>query len=352
MKFIPESLEESLNFERGLDPKKAMRIGLYEWKNISWGDILKCKEDFILYNGDLNNIEKDRFAKKFLKGQFLDIRAIDWISPSKLRIAYWLSEDSEMIDSGVMSGTINKFMRFFDLDTDKTLDESLNFERGMDPKESMDIGLEAKLKRMISLIHMEPMLAEYEYFGSQGNGYAIYALKSVLWDILYYKKDPYIAFKKAVEDWHNTKEQEYLIKKVLKEKLGISINESLNFERGLDPKKSMGIGDEAILPNLIDSYVLEKLSIIDELDELMGNDRDEEEIRINDEEYVFLKRVESFLKDKIEFADCFDWKEEKEMMELIEKHANGRYVYNAMPSSDSYQVVFSKIYLPKAEQII
>jgi hypothetical protein len=28
MKLIPESLEESLNFERGIDPKKSMMIGL------------------------------------------------------------------------------------------------------------------------------------------------------------------------------------------------------------------------------------------------------------------------------------------------------------------------------------
>lgn len=32
-----------MNFERGIDPKRAMEIGIRTWQNLSVGDILKCK---------------------------------------------------------------------------------------------------------------------------------------------------------------------------------------------------------------------------------------------------------------------------------------------------------------------
>ena len=40
---------ETLNFERGLDPKKAMGIGSdYFWDNMKVGDVLECKRTFYL----------------------------------------------------------------------------------------------------------------------------------------------------------------------------------------------------------------------------------------------------------------------------------------------------------------
>jgi hypothetical protein len=241
----------------------------------------------------------------------------------------------------------------------ESLEESLKFERGRDPKTSMNIGLRPKMAKMLSFIHMESRDAEREYFGTQGNGNAIHALKSVLWYILYDNMTPDEAFKKACESWKLTDDenmpmpfsQKLLIKNALNKELNIMINEGMDFERGQDPKTSMGIGDVAILPGLIDSNILEAIEMFDsytekEYKEFMEGEDDPAELN-----YQFVKRAKNFLKGKITFGKAFDWKEEDDMIAYIKKYARGRYVYNASPGSDSWAVVFSKIYLPRAEEI-
>jgi hypothetical protein len=128
------------------------------------------------------------------------------------------------------------------------------------------------------------------------------------------------------------------------------IRESQEFQRGIDPKTSMGIGDAAVLPPLIDSNVLEAVSNFDSFTEKEYKEfqpkKDPEELN-----YQFIKRAKKFLKGKVSFEKYFDWKEEGEMGVFIRQNAKGRYVYNATPGMDGWQVVFSKIYLPRAEEI-
>jgi hypothetical protein len=130
-----------------------------------------------------------------------------------------------------------------------------------------------------------------------------------------------------------------------------SLEESLNFERGQDPKTSMEIGDAAILPKLIDSNILNAISSFDsfseeEYKEFYDSDEDPEE-----KNYQFVKRARSFLKGKVTFGKYFDWKEELQMIDYIKKYNKRRYIYNAAPGRDGWHVVFSKIYLPRAEAI-
>ena len=130
-----------------------------------------------------------------------------------------------------------------------------------------------------------------------------------------------------------------------------SLKESLDFERGQDPKTSMKIGDATILPELIDSNILNAISSFDsfseeEYKEFYDSDEDPEE-----KNYQFVKRAKKFLKGKVTFGKSFDWKEELQMIDYIQKYSRGRYIYNATPGQDSWQVVFSKIYLPRAEEI-
>lgn len=141
-------IEEALDFERGMDPKDTMKIGLFKWRNIDYENILTCKENFVLYNGNLNTIWNE-FAKNFLKGQRLVVKGVEWFSDSdrdkektsKLQISYFVIDaNGRTVDSGVMKGTIEKFNQFFNLTDNKSLEESLNFERGMEPKRAMEIG--------------------------------------------------------------------------------------------------------------------------------------------------------------------------------------------------------------------
>jgi len=177
-----KKLKESLNFERGLDPKKSMKIGLYQWQNIDYENILTCKENFVLYNSDLNATEKEinankKFSKNFLKGQQLIIKSVEWFTSTivsdgieekipKLQIAYWVIDaNGRNMDSGIMKGTIEKFTKFFNLTDNKSLEESLNFERGSAPMDSMEIGRvnERKMKTAYNQIKeaIEKMAVEW-----------------------------------------------------------------------------------------------------------------------------------------------------------------------------------------------
>ena len=107
--------------------------------------------------------------------------------------------------------------------------EYINFERGKDPKEAMKIGLRPKMSKMLSFIHMESRDAEHEYFGSQGNGNTIHALKSVLWYMFYDGMTPDIAFEKSCKSWEITaRDQKNLIKDTLKRELNMVINETFS----------------------------------------------------------------------------------------------------------------------------
>lgn len=102
--------------------------------------------------------------------------------------------------------------------------ESINFERKKDPKEAMNIGLRPKMAKMISFIHMESRDAEHHYFGSQGNGNTIHALKAFLWYMFYDEMTPDIAFEKACKVWEITaKDQQNMIKNTLNKELGITL---------------------------------------------------------------------------------------------------------------------------------
>jgi len=131
-----------------------------------------------------------------------------------------------------------------------------------------------------------------------------------------------------------------------------SLEESQNFERGQDPKTSMRIGDAAILPELIDSNILEHVGLLsdfteEEYKEFAG----EEDNDAADQNYQLVKRVERFLKGKITFGRYFDFKEQDQMETYIKKYVRGRYIYNGAPGQDGWHVIFSRIYLPRAEAI-
>ena len=54
-------------------------------------------------------------------------------------------------------------------------------------------------------------------------------------------------------------------------------------------------------------------------------------------------------------GDFFDWKEEKAMWKAISQELSKgkfKYAYNAYPDGDGYSVVYSKVKLPNAEEII
>ena len=65
--------------------------------------------------------------------------------------------------------------------------------------------------------------------------------------------------------------------------------------------------------------------------------------------------VDKLLKDKVKEGELFDWKELKDMpsylVKFMRRHPAYKYAYNAYPGGDGVLVVFSKVKLPKAEEV-
>ena len=205
----------------------------------------------------------------------------------------------------------------------ESLEESMDFERGLDPKKAMDIGVNRPLRPgdkvvLLSSFTREPFDTAY-YIRTQEDGGIVVT-------------HPHQA--EMVMDPDHV------------------VRESINFERGLDPKAAMGIGDAAVLPQMITSDDLEGVSNLDQWDDMVDPDRDDDQIEEDDKRYAYLQRIKRFIKGKVTFGRYFDWKEDQEMEDYINRYARGRYVYTYTPGMDGAGVAFSKIELPNAEEII
>jgi len=134
------------------------------------------------------------------------------------------------------------------------------------------------------------------------------------------------------------------------------VQESLNFERGQDPKQALGLGiiptitsdDLELVGDLLDEE--EILSYEEWYDDHGEDYEDDEEAR---ESYDRLYQVASVLKDKIKWAGFYDHREEDKLEDVLEGPwpKGMKYAYNAYPDADGWQVVFSSVYLPAAEQL-
>lgn len=208
----------------------------------------------------------------------------------------------------------------------ESLKESQNFERGLDPKAAMDIGVNRPLK-----------------IGDQ-----VYLLSRA--DFTPFDRAVITRFQTPEEIEVKTQGGSIIVMPIQYLERA-RVHESQGFQRGLDPKHAMGIGDAAILPQMITSNDLEGVSFIDQWDEMLDPDRDADQIEEDDKRYAYLQRVKRFIKGKVTFGEYFDWKEDQEMYAYIQKYARGRHVYTYTPGQDGSGVAFSKIEFPNAEEI-
>jgi len=130
---------------------------------------------------------------------------------------------------------------------------------------------------------------------------------------------------------------------------------TINFERGVDPKASMGIG---IIPTitsddleiLSDLYAEEGLIPYEEWYEDHGQDYENDEEA--EETYKRLYQIALVLGDKIQWGEFFDHHEEEALEEYLEYPPKGmKYAYNAYPDADGWDVVWTSIPLPAAEEL-
>lgn len=247
------------NFERGRDPKDSMTIG----KTYLDKKYVEETNWFITYSPeDYEIIEVIRNYRGFpiliLRPlPILSYYAGDFIDNSN----YYIGTSLNSTGCGGLGGkTSEKALDLIKdeideyIDGGNSLDESIHFERRVDPKKSMRIGEASKYV----IVH-----------GDRGYGrYEVKLLKKVQ-DISVTGSHREILYQGEIIDKNNTEGfskvtrpgiKVYIIKYdnpkdeywgeidpfVTDEEVMDVANESHNFERGLDPKKAMGIGNPHI----------------------------------------------------------------------------------------------------------
>lgn len=158
---------QTVNFERGQDPKSALAVGLRTWENLKPGDILRSKKNFGITNYyTINNtsqmpwVPKDQYLLitsyryKVFSGAgdiILSFIPFDTIEEAK---EAWQRIESENIPIGIedsrniylgMGGHISDDEKKVKskleiIQRSGRVSESLEFERGQDPKDALSIG--------------------------------------------------------------------------------------------------------------------------------------------------------------------------------------------------------------------
>jgi hypothetical protein len=241
-------VRENINFQRNLDPKQAMDLGLTgKWMSLKKDDILIIKKNFAT---DFNNhIDDNAKYHLFKKGDSFEVN----IEPNKY-------SDGTIGFTGYVSNNIVKssddlFIWGTPLELDQRLEilqglrEAQEFQRGLDPKRSMKIGEEALIDQIdwdVNVRHTDfNRPTEIIKFIRNYHGYPIVIVK------FYHevsKKDVYIGVSTSglgrTKFCSSPEVAEFNIKRTIqRNRIKNQVkNESLDFERGLDPKDTMKIG--------------------------------------------------------------------------------------------------------------
>lgn len=129
---------DSFDFERGLDPKKSMGIGmegkLNSWLQSKYG--LKPSTDQIALEYAVmgNHLEFVKYLIGVKKAE---------ISDTAINVAFQNHVDDEIKMWLITKGDQNS-MDYLQKKTKQAMGESVNFERGLDPKDSLKIGIRNK----------------------------------------------------------------------------------------------------------------------------------------------------------------------------------------------------------------
>ena len=265
-----KSLKESMSFERGNDPKKMLGIGKYEkLLNLKRGDIINyestrtyglimncAQEDFNLFieYAGFNNYYYAKEAQNLIRTRDIAYRTTKEIMS--------LEEWYNLIDV---------------VDTGNT-NESMSFERGKDPKEVLGISPLTLIKNWMIEIGqkiypenpIETELARYllyatsyekidfvKYLLSIKVKPVTYALRSAVTrdNIKLVKILLDAGAKYEYSDLYNVSRRMRDFLKAYKSK---ETNESISFERGKDPKETLGIGEPKLIRISMENHSLHK----------------------------------------------------------------------------------------------
>lgn len=273
---------ESLDFERGLDPKKSMSIGRH-WsktkREIANEIIRRCEselEDVInnvhakakmkgyknsfdyieqAYGMELKNIKKDPVIENAIEEVTVGI--------NKILEEYPVFEPDK--NDSLMNDITNFFtageppfgtlMTIIEATLDPQLKESVNFERGLDPIKALDLGIVNKIPWQ-SDYRIKDDKVQLKTFIRDYNGFSILSWIYPNQKIYQATTTIFASGGKATEKEAIDEVKKYIDKsnRDNPERIGIPrvpVLESVNFKRGRAPIKTLGIGQEAIKNKLI-----------------------------------------------------------------------------------------------------
>lgn len=268
------SLTESIDFVRGMDPKDSMEIGRIEERREALIDWI-IEQDPMKWSG--SSVLAPFITRRHPHPWGWDMKKFEDASLMELNHIKEYIEKWEAVDKkyNVFDGPASK------------VHERLDFERGMDPKQSMDIGRFAKINKITSSDleflkiytndgdgkgHINEKFFEEVYQDSSGFPKYLERVREV-YQILepfeylfgdHFPSDMKKEMREYVKSYLKNPKYNYAyncdimgdgdidvffseIKLPSAELLGkkSGLKESVNFERGIDPKKSMQIGVKA-----------------------------------------------------------------------------------------------------------
>jgi hypothetical protein len=104
-----------MNFERGKDPKRSMKIGIVTWNNLSSGCILKSKKWVPLVSREDGS---SRFASDKAKSTHhigIDILIIQAVERKRSTIRIEWKSDKALSGSSILEGSIERFRKYFNI---------------------------------------------------------------------------------------------------------------------------------------------------------------------------------------------------------------------------------------------
>ncbi len=139
-----EVIKEAMNFERGRDPKKTMKIGTPSWNTLEEGDIIQCRKRCYINKDSKISIKGEAYIEK---ATFIKVTDFDNASTKEWVLYFFFYEGREIISYHIM-GTPKQFQHYFKI-LPRNMSESQGFQRGKDPKISMNIGQRALIEKWL-----------------------------------------------------------------------------------------------------------------------------------------------------------------------------------------------------------
>jgi hypothetical protein len=242
------TVKESLDFERGVNPKQTLGIGVKEKirqgilgllqssrgdSKISTINIGKNREDLWLDISDYGTKNFEDLFYSFLSPEYFRNEIYLRAKPKKFSNS-WKDDWRVFIK--------DEYKDFFKacFSPEGYIIESVNFERGGDPKDRMSIGRVEERKRKVidQIIDYDPS----NWTGSSVLAPFIEGRFSITkWDV---EKMENSSIDEIQDLLNHIKKWERIEKNEVEKRLRRynKVGESINFERGLDPKTSMKIG--------------------------------------------------------------------------------------------------------------